>query len=187
MPLNLPNLITLLRILLIPLIVGIFYVPEDMLSYVGKNLIATAIFIIAAVTDWLDGYLARRLKQMSAFGAFFDPVADKLVVAGALIVLLTLGRVEMVVGLIIIGREVAISALREWMALVGQSKNVAVAFVGKVKTASQMIAIPLLLYEDELFGVNCQALGTLLINVAAILTVVSMIYYLRRAMPHLAP
>jgi cardiolipin synthase len=187
MPLNLPNLVTLLRILLIPLIVGIFYVPEDMLSYVGKNISATAIFIIAAVTDWLDGYLARKLKQMSAFGAFFDPVADKLVVAGALIVLLTLGRVEMVVGLIIIGREVAISALREWMALIGQSRNVAVAFIGKVKTASQMIAIPLLLYEDELLGVNCQALGTVLINVAAILTVVSMIYYLRRALPHLAP
>jgi CDP-diacylglycerol--glycerol-3-phosphate 3-phosphatidyltransferase len=186
MPLNLPNLITLLRILLIPLIVGIFYVPEDMVPYLAKNTIATAIFIVAAVTDWLDGYLARKLKQMSAFGAFFDPVADKLVVIGALIVLLTLGRVEMVVGLIIIGREVAISALREWMALVGQAKNVAVAFIGKVKTASQMTAIPLLLYEDELFGVSCQALGTVLINVAAVLTVVSMIYYLRRAMPHLA-
>ncbi|MEW6689920.1 MAG: CDP-diacylglycerol--glycerol-3-phosphate 3-phosphatidyltransferase [Pseudomonadota bacterium] len=186
MPLNLPNVITLLRVLLIPLIVGIFYVPEDVVSYVNKNLVATAVFILAAVTDWLDGYLARRLQQISAFGAFLDPVADKLVVIGALIVLLALGRVEMVVGLIIIGREVAISALREWMALIGQSKNVAVAFIGKVKTASQMIAIPLLLYEDELFGVSCQALGTVLINVAAILTVVSMIYYLRRAMPHLA-
>ena len=187
MPLNLPNLVTLLRILLIPLIVGVFYVPDDVLSYLGKNTTATAIFIIAASTDWLDGYLARTLKQISAFGAFFDPVADKLVVVGALIVLLTLGRVEMVVGLIIIGREIAISALREWMAMVGQAKNVAVAFIGKVKTVGQMIAIPLLLYEDQLFGVNCQALGTVLINVAAVLTVVSMLYYLRRALPHAAP
>ena len=186
MPLNLPNLITLLRILLIPLIVGVFYLPDDLLSYVGKNATGTAIFIFAAITDWLDGYLARTLKQTSAFGAFLDPVADKLVVVGALIVLLTLGRVEMVVGLIIIGREIAISALREWMAMVGQSKNVAVAFIGKVKTASQMIAVPLLLFEDELLGVNCQALGTVLINVAAVLTVVSMLYYLRRALPHAA-
>ena len=183
-PLNVPNLITLSRIVLIPLIVGVFYLPDDMLSYVGKNVTATAIFIIAAITDWLDGYLARTLKQMSAFGAFLDPVADKLVVVGALIVLLTLGRVEMVVALIIIGREIAISALREWMAMVGQSKNVAVAFIGKVKTVGQMIAVPLLLFEDELLGINCQALGTVLINVAAVLTVVSMLYYLRKALPH---
>jgi len=183
-PLNVPNLITLSRIVLIPLIVGVFYLPDDMLSYVGKNVTATAIFIIAAITDWLDGYLARTLKQMSAFGAFLDPVADKLVVVGALIVLLTLGRVEMVVALIIIGREIAISALREWMAMVGQSKNVAVAFIGKVKTVGQMIAVPLLLFEDELLGINCQALGTILINVAAVLTVVSMLYYLRKALPH---
>src|SRR5687768_17809211 len=112
MPINLPNLITVLRILLIPLIVGIFYVPDAWLSYEGKNIAATAIFIFAAVTDWLDGYLARTLNQMSAFGAFLDPVADKLVVIGALIVLLFLNRVDMVVALIIIGREIAISALR---------------------------------------------------------------------------
>ena len=185
MPLNLPNLVTVLRILLIPLIVGIYYVPEDWLSFSAQNIIATAIFIFAAVTDWLDGYLARVLNQMSAFGAFLDPVADKLVVIAALIVLLKLGRVDMVVGLIIIGREVAISALREWMARVGQSKSVAVAFIGKVKTVTQMIAIPMLLYYDELFGlVDCQWLGTILINVAAVLTVVSMLYYLRKALPH---
>ena len=185
MPLNLPNLITWLRILLIPVIVGVYYLPEDLLSYGAQNVVATAIFVFAAVTDWLDGYLARTLNQMSAFGAFLDPVADKLVVVAALIVLLKLGRVDMVIGLIIIGREIAISALREWMAQVGQSKSVAVAFIGKVKTVGQMIAIPMLLFDDTLFGlVDCQWLGTILINIAAVLTVVSMLYYLRRAMPH---
>jgi CDP-diacylglycerol--glycerol-3-phosphate 3-phosphatidyltransferase/cardiolipin synthase len=184
MPFNLPNLVTWLRILLIPLIVGIYYVPDDWLSFGGKNIVATAIFIFAAVTDWLDGYLARVLNQVSAFGAFLDPVADKLVVVGALVVLLKLGRVDMVVGLIIIGREIAISALREWMARVGQSRSVAVAFIGKVKTASQMVAIPLLLYHDDLLMLNTQWLGTILIYVAALLTVVSMLYYLRKALPH---
>jgi CDP-diacylglycerol--glycerol-3-phosphate 3-phosphatidyltransferase len=187
MPLNLPNLVTWLRILMIPLIVGVYYLPEEWLSYTGQNVVATAIFIFAALTDWLDGYLARALNQMSAFGAFLDPVADKLVVVAALIVLLKLGRVDMVVGLIIIGREIAISALREWMARVGQSKSVAVAFIGKVKTVVQMIAIPMLLFDGTLFDlVDCQWLGTILINVAAVLTVVSMLYYMRRAMPHAA-
>ena len=185
MPLTLPNLVTWLRILLIPLIVGVYYLPEEWLSYSGQNVAATAIFIVAALTDWLDGYLARVLNQMSAFGAFLDPVADKLVVVAALIVLLKLGRVDMVVGLIIIGREIAISALREWMARVGQSKSVAVAFVGKVKTVGQMIAIPMLLFDGMLFDiVDCQWTGTILINIAAVLTVVSMLYYMRRAMPH---
>jgi CDP-diacylglycerol--glycerol-3-phosphate 3-phosphatidyltransferase len=184
MPLNLPNLVTLLRILLIPLIVGVFYLPDTWLGEDSKNVAATAIFIVAAITDWLDGYLARKLNQMSAFGAFFDPVADKLVVVGALIVLLYLNRVDMVVALIIIGREIAISALREWMAQLGQAKSVAVAFIGKLKTVLQMVAIPLLLYEDRLFGIlECHALGTVLIYVAALLTVVSMLYYLRKAVP----
>ena len=184
MPFNLPNLITLLRILLIPLIVGIFYLPDAWLSFEAKNILATAIFIFAAITDWLDGYLARKLNQMSAFGAFFDPVADKLVVVGALIVLLHLNRVDMVVALIIIGREIVISALREWMATLGHSKSVAVAFIGKLKTVLQMVAIPLLLFGDELFGfIDCHALGTVCIYVAAVLTVVSMLYYLRRALP----
>jgi len=184
MPLNLPNLVTLLRILLIPLIVGIFYLPDAWLSPEGKNIAATGVFIVAAITDWLDGYLARRLNQMSAFGAFLDPVADKLVVVGALIVLLKLGRVDMAVALIIIGREIAISALREWMAKLGQGKSVAVAFVGKLKTVLQMVAIPLLLFEDPLFGlIDCCALGTVLIYVAALLTVISMLYYLRQALP----
>src|SRR5436190_24022167 len=182
--LNVPNLITLSRIILIPLLVGIFYLPW--LSEETKNISATAIFILAGITDWLDGYLARRLNQMSAFGAFLDPVADKLIVVGALLVLLYLHRVEMLVALIIVGREIAISALREWMAKVGQAKSVAVAFIGKLKTLSQMIAIPLLLLDnDNLLGlVDCSVLGTILINVAAVLTVVSMLYYLRKALPY---
>ena len=186
MPLNVPNLLTWLRILMIPLVIGVFYVPEVWLSSWHRNLLATAMFTAAAITDWLDGYLARRLNQMSAFGEFLDPVADKLIVAGALIVLLKEGRVDAVVALIIIGREIAISALREWMAKVGQAKSVAVAFIGKLKTLSQMIAIPLLLlYDDNLLGVvDCSVLGTILINVAAVLTVVSMLYYLRKALPH---
>ena len=185
MRLNLPNLVTLLRIMLIPLVVGVFFVPDAVLSYENQNIAATAIFIVAALTDWLDGWLARRLNQMSAFGAFLDPVADKLMVAGALVVLLYLGRVHAFVALIIIGREIAISALREWMAQIGQSKSVAVATVGKLKTVSQMIAIPLLLYHDSLLfaWLDCAALGTVLINVAAVLTVISMLYYLRKALP----
>ncbi len=183
--LNVPNLITLSRIVLIPLIIGLYYLPDDLLSYPAKNVAATAIFIFAAVTDWLDGYLARRLNQTSAFGAFLDPVADKLIVAGALIVLLKEGRVDAVVALIIIGRELAISALREWMATVGQAKSVAVAFIGKLKTGFQLVAIPMLLYDDNLLGIlNCTVMGTILINIAAILTVVSMLYYLRKALPH---
>ncbi len=182
---NVPNVITMSRIILIPLIIGLYYVPGDWLSMEWKNELATAVFILAAVTDWLDGYLARRLNQMSAFGAFLDPVADKLIVAGALIVLLQLERVDALVALIVIGREIAISALREWMAKMGQAKSVAVAFIGKLKTVTQMIAIPLLLYHDSLFYfLDCQWLGTVLINVAAVLTVVSMLYYLRKALPH---
>lgn len=181
-PTNLPNLVTWCRILMIPLIVGVFYLPEAWLQAENKNIAATGIFIVAALTDWLDGYLARVLDEMSAFGAFLDPVADKLMVAGALVVLLHLERVEPLVALIIIGREIAISALREWMAQMGQSKSVAVAFIGKLKTTGQMVAIPLLLFHDELFGLfNCQWLGTILINVAAVLTVISMLYYLRKA------
>jgi len=185
MPLNVPNLVTFSRIILIPLIVGVFYLPDAWISYTAKNQVAAWIFIVAAVTDWLDGYLARRLNQTSAFGAFLDPVADKLIVVGALVVLLYLARVDPLVALIIVGREIAISALREWMAVLGQGKSVAVAFIGKLKTVTQMVAIPLLLYHDPLLGlVDSQWLGTLLISVAAVLTVVSMLYYLRRALPH---
>jgi cardiolipin synthase len=182
---NVPNLITMSRIILIPLIIGLYYMPDEWLALEYRNFAATAVFVLAALTDWLDGYLARRLNQMSAFGAFLDPVADKLIVVGALVVLLYLNRVDMLVALIIIGREIAVSALREWMAKLGQAKSVAVAFIGKLKTVSQMVAIPLLLYHDTLLGlVDCQWLGTLLINIAAVLTAISMLYYLRKALPH---
>ena len=185
MPLNVPNLLTCLRIVLIPLIVGVYYLPDSLLDFAEKNVAATGIFIFAAITDWLDGYLARVLNQMSPFGAFLDPVADKLMVAGALIMLLQLERVESVVALIIIGREIAISALREWMAQIGQSRSVAVAFVGKIKTVAQMIAIPLLLYDDMVFNIDPHIVGTALIYAAAVLTLVSMAYYLKMALPQI--
>jgi CDP-diacylglycerol--glycerol-3-phosphate 3-phosphatidyltransferase len=153
----------------------------------GKNLAATAIFVIAALSDWLDGYLARALDQASAFGAFLDPVADKLMVAAALIMLVWLDRAEAYLAMIIIGREIAISALREWMAQLGQSGNVAVAFIGKVKTAAQMTAIiALLLHEPLIPGVPTPLLGTVALWVAAILTLWSMFHYLRLAAPHVS-
>ena len=184
MPLNLPNLLTWLRIVLIPVFLVVFYFPDTWLSGAEKNLTATLLFAVAAVTDWLDGYLARTLDQTSAFGAFLDPVADKLMVAAALILLVGLGRVDAIIAVIIIGREIAISALREWMAKLGKSKSVAVSFLGKVKTGCQMAAILLLLYHGVLFGVlDTQNLGTILIYIAAALTLWSMVYYLKMAMP----
>jgi len=182
MPLNVPNLLTWLRILTIPLVIGVFYVPGVWLSSWHQNLIATSLFIAAAITDWLDGYLARRLNQMSAFGAFLDPVADKLMIAAALIVLVWLQRVDAIIAVVIIGREIAVSALREWMAKIGQSKSVAVNFLGKIKTISQMIAVPLLLYHERIGVLSPQRVGTWLIYVAAILTLVSMFYYLKLAL-----
>jgi CDP-diacylglycerol--glycerol-3-phosphate 3-phosphatidyltransferase/cardiolipin synthase len=183
MPLNIPNLLTWLRIILIPLFVGIFYFEKSWVSLPNQNLVATVIFTLAAVTDWFDGWLARKLNQTSAFGAFLDPVADKLMVAAALIILLQLGRIDAIVALIIIGREMAVSALREWMAQMGESKSVAVSFLGKIKTVSQMIAIPLLLYDDPIDQFDPHMVGTLLIYVAAALTLISMFYYLKVALP----
>lgn len=182
---NIPNLLTWLRIMLIPVFVAVFYLPETTLSMQHKNLIATAIFSLAAATDWLDGYLARKLNQSSAFGAFLDPVADKLMVAAALIVLVELGRAHSILAFIIIGREITISALREWMATVGESKSIAVSMLGKIKTTFQMLAIILLLYAENLFGISCQTVGTLLLYVASLLTLWSMGYYLMLAMPKL--
>ncbi len=183
MPLNIPNLLTWLRILLIPMFVGIFYFEKSWVSEPNQNLVATVIFTVAALTDWLDGWLARKLNQTSAFGAFLDPVADKLMVAAALIVLVELARVHAVIALIIIGREIAISALREWMAQIGEARSVAVSLLGKVKTAAQMIAIPLLLYHDPLGGFDPQQWGTWLIYIAAVLTLVSMAWYLKVSLP----
>ena len=184
MPLNLPNILTWLRILAIPLFVGIFYLPDTDLSVTQKNLLATLIFALAAVTDWMDGYLARVLNQTSKFGAFLDPVADKLMVAAALIALVQLERLDALIAFIIVGREIAISALREWMAHIGKSKSVAVSFVGKIKTSSQMAAILLLLYHGPIVGGwSAHVIGTWLIYLAAALTLWSMVYYLRLAMP----
>lgn len=186
MPLNIPNTLTLMRIALIPLFVGVFYLPESWLGASQQNLVATVLFVLAAITDWLDGYLARSLGQTSAFGAFLDPVADKMMVAAALILLVQLGRVDAIVAVIIIGREITISALREWMARIGESASVAVATVGKFKTAAQMIAIPILLYDGSVLGLGVRPLGDVLIYVAAVLTLWSMAYYLHRALPLLS-
>ena len=183
MPLNIPNTLTWARIALIPIFVGVFYLPDSLLSVPHKNLIATTLFAAAAVTDWFDGFLARALGQTSAFGAFLDPVADKLMVAAALILLVQLARVDAIVAVVIIGREITISALREWMARVGKSASVAVAYVGKLKTAAQMLAIPLLLYDAPVQSIDTGTLGSVLIYIAAALTLWSMGYYLQRAIP----
>ena len=184
MPLNIPILLTWLRVALIPLVVGVFYLPQHWLPLADRNLAATVVFVVAAITDWFDGFLARRWNQTSAFGAFLDPVADKLMVAGALLVLVQLDRVNAIIAFIIIGREIAISALREWMAQLGASKSVAVSSLGKIKTAAQMTAIPLLLYHDILFAaIDTHVLGERLLWIAGVLTVWSMFYYLRLAWP----
>lgn len=185
MPLNIPNALTWARIVLIPIFVGIFYLPDPLMPIATKNVVATSIFVAAAVTDWFDGYLARALGQTSAFGAFLDPVADKLMVAAALVVLVQLGRADAVLAFIIIGREIAISALREWMAKIGAAKSVAVSFIGKLKTTAQMIAIPLLLYHDPLGVLPVAGLGEGLLWLAALLTLWSMGYYLNKAWPEI--
>ena len=188
MQFNLPIALTWLRIVLIPLFVGVYYLPPSLLLMPAKNWVAMTIFAVAAITDWADGWLARRWGQTSAFGAFLDPVADKLMVVAALIVLVWLDRAEAWLCMIIIGREIAISALREWMAQLGKSRSVAVAFIGKVKTGAQITAIiALLLYQPVIPGINTVWLGTTALWVAAILTLWSMFHYLRRAAPHLSP
>ena len=181
---NLPTLLTWARIVAIPLIVGVFY--WDGLTPAEQNLAATVLFIVFALTDWADGYLARKLKQTSAFGAFLDPVADKFLVCASLLVLVHLGRADVFVGLIIIGREIAISSLREWMAIIGATKSVAVHMIGKLKTTVQMVAIPFLLFNGTLFGViDTHLWGQVLIWAAAVLTIWSMVYYLRKALPEI--
>ena len=180
---NLPTLLTWARIVAIPLIVGIFHLP---IAEADRNLIATVLFVVVALTDWADGYLARRLKMTSSFGAFLDPVADKFLVCASLLVLVHLQRADVFVALIIIGREIAISALREWMAQIGASKSVAVHMIGKVKTTVQMVAIPFLLYDGQLFKVIDTGLwGRWLIWISAVLTIWSMVYYLQKAIPEI--
>lgn len=185
MVMNFPIALTWLRIAMIPLIVGIYYIPGDWISVPLRDTAAAMAFIIAAVTDWLDGWLARRWNQTSSFGAFLDPVADKLMVCAALLILLDIGRVDTFIALIIIGREITISALREWMAKIGASGSVAVHWLGKFKTGAQMVAIPCLLYWQPLYGISAKLAGQILIVVAAILTVWSMCYYLKRAWPQI--
>ena len=180
---TIPTIMTWTRIIAIPLIVGVFYleIPEE-----KRNLIASAMFVVFAATDWLDGYLARKLNQTSSFGAFLDPVADKFLVCASLLVLVHLQRADVFVALIIIGREIAISALREWMAQIGASRSVAVHMLGKVKTVVQMVAIPFLLYHGTLFGlIDTQQWGTWLIYGSAVLTIWSMVYYLQKALPEI--
>jgi CDP-diacylglycerol--glycerol-3-phosphate 3-phosphatidyltransferase/cardiolipin synthase len=186
MPLNVPILLTWARIVLIPLFVGVLYLPEHWLAIPQQNLVATAIFIAAAVTDWLDGWLARRLEQTTAFGAFLDPVADKLMVAAALVVLVQLGRADAIAAFIIIGREITISALREWMAKIGATKSMAVSFVGKLKTTAQMVAIPFLLFNGPLGPLDTALAGRWLLDVAVVLTLASMAYYIRMAWPEIS-
>lgn len=181
--LTIPTIMTWTRIVAIPLIVGIFYLD---IAPAQRNLIATVMFVVFAATDWLDGFLARKLNQTSSFGAFLDPVADKFLVCASLLVLVHLQRADVFVALIIIGREIAISALREWMALIGATKSVAVHMLGKIKTTVQMVAIPFLLFDGILFSlVNTRIWGTWLIWISAILTVWSMIYYLQKAIPEI--
>lgn len=186
MPLNLPILLTWLRILAIPLLIAVYFVPTSWAPPHERDVIASLMFMAAAATDWADGYLARKWNQTSAFGAFLDPVADKLMVAAALIMLVQLGRADAIVATIIIGREITISALREWMAKIGAAKNVAVSMLGKVKTAAQMLAIPCLLYFQPFFGFDLQLIGNWLIWIAALLTLWSMGYYLHMAWPEIA-
>ncbi|MFC4158202.1 CDP-diacylglycerol--glycerol-3-phosphate 3-phosphatidyltransferase [Chitinimonas lacunae] len=186
MPLNLPTLLTWARIVMIPLILGVFYFPDHWLHSEGRNLAGALLFALAGITDWFDGYLARKWNQTSAFGAFLDPVADKLMVAAALILLVQLGRADAWLAAIIIGREITISALREWMAQLGATRSVAVSYVGKVKTAAQMAAIFMLLWHEPLIpGLDTQYIGTICLFVAALLTLWSMGYYLRMAWPQL--
>lgn len=186
MPLTFPMALTWLRILMIPLVLALFFLPESWMNIHSRDVLACGAFIVAAITDWFDGWLARRWNQTSAFGAFLDPVADKLMVSAALLVLVDLGRVGFVIAFIIIGREIAISALREWMAQMGASSSVAVNWLGKFKTAAQMLAIPCLLYWENYEGIPVGIIGQVLIIIAAILTVWSMCYYLKKAWPEIA-
>ena len=191
MPFNLPIFLTWLRIVLIPLVVGVLFFPDSSLAEHDRNLAAATIFVLAALTDWFDGYLARKLNQTSAFGAFLDPVADKLMVTAALLVLVQFSRLNAAIALVIVGREIAISALREWMAQLGASKSVAVNSLGKLKTVAQMTAIPLLLYYGPVhldflvpgWSIDLKVWGTWLIVLAAILTIWSMLYYMKLAWP----
>jgi len=181
-PLNVPNSLTLVRIVLIPVFAIVFFLPLG-----WANAVAAALFGLAALTDWLDGWLARRLGQVSALGAFLDPVADKLMVAVVLVLLVQAHPTPWlaVPAAIIIGREITISALREWMAELGARKHVAVSRLGKFKTIVQMVALVLMLYREPVLGLPVYGVGFVLLYVAALLTLWSMCLYLLAAYPRL--
>lgn len=182
MPWNIPILLTWMRVLLIPVFTLLFYLPKGWLDPQTVNWTAVFIFAAAAVTDWFDGFLARRWKQTSDFGAFLDPVADKLMVAVALILLVSLHRTHAIFAMIIIGREITISALREWMAQMGKRGSVAVARIGKFKTTAQMAAVIMLLIGlKDCYGWNLLFIGHILMAAASVLTIWSMFYYLKMA------
>jgi len=182
MKLTVPTILTLARIAVIPVFVLVFYLPFGW-AHAGS----AAIFALAAFTDWLDGFLARKLNQTSRFGAFLDPVADKLMVAVALILLVEVHHSIWLAlpAVVIIGREIAISALREWMAEIGERTQVAVSYIGKIKTAAQMLALLLLLYSDPIGGFPTYEVGLVLLYIAAGLTLWSMVIYLNAAWPAL--
>lgn len=173
---TLPTLLTWARIVLVPFFIGVYYLPDSLVNTIDKNIIATSMFVFAAMTDYLDGYLARRLKQETSFGAFLDPVADKALVAASLVILVQLNRTFMIAAIIIIVREIAISALREWMAQLGKKENIAVHYFGKLKTFIQMLAISLLLLD-----MHTNLVGNICMLIAVILTIFSMVYYLDQA------
>ncbi|MFA6162385.1 MAG: CDP-diacylglycerol--glycerol-3-phosphate 3-phosphatidyltransferase [Methylobacter sp.] len=177
--LNLPTNLTLLRIALIPLLTVIFYVPWEY-----SNLACTLIFIIAGLTDWLDGYLARRMQQETPFGAFLDPVADKLMVAIVLVLIVQQQPTPYLAipAAVIIGREITIASLREWMAEIGKRAKVKVSQLGKWKTTAQMLSITLLLYREDVAGIPVNSIGYGLLYIAAILTLWSMVNYLSAAL-----
>jgi cardiolipin synthase (CMP-forming) len=171
-----PLALTWFRVFMVPVFIGIYYIPDFVISMPIKNYIATGVFVVASATDYLDGYLARKLNQVSSFGAFLDPVADKAIVAASLVVLVSLQRTFMFAAIIIILREIAVSALREWMAQVGQTGSVAVAYIGKLKTSLQMLAITLLIYDN-----HTRFLGNIIMLLAVLITIISMLYYLKQA------
>ena len=180
MRITIPTALTLFRILLLPVMVVVFHSP-----FQGSNIAAAIIFIAAAITDWLDGWIARRWNMGSAFGEFLDPVADKLMVAATLFLLVQENPTPLmaITSAIIVGREISISALREWMAEIGQRAHVRVATLGKVKTTLQIIAIVVLLYQHDLEGLRLFHVGETLLVAAAVLTIWSAIVYVRAAWP----
>ncbi|HEY4292182.1 CDP-diacylglycerol--glycerol-3-phosphate 3-phosphatidyltransferase [Luteibacter sp.] len=186
MRINLPTWLTLFRVLLLPVMVIVFYLP-----FRGANLTAAVVFVLAAFTDWLDGYLARRLNLTSAFGAFLDPVADKLMIAVTLFLLVQSHRggwqgiLMAVTASVIVGREISVSALREWMAQIGARSKVKVAFLGKLKTAMQMVALVVLLLQHDAETLRLYHVGEALLVVAGVLTIWSGVDYLRAAWPSL--